>query len=549
MTYRAANGDSTDTWNYTDLLRATASYITGAHAFKVGVNLGFPRQTQWIYNIDSPMSFRFNNGVPNQLTLLATPYLRETDSFDHGAFVQDRWTMERLTVTAGLRYDYFSVSFPAATVGPGEFVPTRNLSLAADDGVRWHDLEPRSGVAYDLFGTGKTALKVSLNKYLAYYPLPNSGSEEGTFTVNMAPVARLVTRADRSWNDANRNFVPECDLLNPLANGECGAMNNRDFGSTRPGVAYDPDTVTGWNKRDFNWQFAAGIQQELMPRVSLDVGYYRTWFGNFVVTDNRALTPVDFDRFSIVAPRDARLPDGGGYTVEGLYNVKPDKFSVPADNLITYAKNYGDQTRRWDGVDISINARLQPGLMLQAGTSSGRTTTDVCDIVDDLPEILLGARNVGDVNANSWLPAANCRQQSDLLTTFKFLGTYTVPRIDVQLSTTLQSYPGPQIVANYVANNAVVSPGLGRSLSGGAANMTVNIVEPGTMYGERSNQVGLRVAKVLNLRGFRTMASVDVYNLLNADAVLTQSNAFASWQRPQSILNPRWAKVILQLDF
>ena len=549
LTYRAANGDSTDTWNYTDLFRLTTSYITGAHAFKVGFNLGFPHQTQAIYNIDSPMSFRFNNGVPNQLTLLATPYQRDTNSRDHGAFVQDRWTVGRLTVTGGVRYDYFHVSFPAATVGPGEFVPTRNLSLPAADGVRWRDVEPRSGAAYDLFGDGKTALKVSLNKYLAYYALPNSGSEEGTFTTNMAPVARLVTRADRSWADANRNFVPDCDLLNPVANGECGPMSNRDFGSTRPGVAYDPDTLTGWNKRDYNWQFSAGVQHELMRRVSLDVGYYRTWFGNFVVTDNRALAPGDFDRFSITAPSDSRLPGGGGYKVDGLFNVKPEKFSVPADNFITYAKKFGDQARRWDGVDISINARPSTGLMVQAGTSTGRTTTDNCGIVDDLPEMLLGARNVGDVNANVWLPASNCRQQSNFLTNFKLLSVYMIPRIDVQLSTTVQSYPGPQIVANVVANNAVVAAGLGRNLSGNAANMTVNIAEPGRMYGERSNQVGLRLAKILRVNQVRTTASLDIYNLFNADAVLTQSNAFAIWQRPQSILNPRWAKVVLQVDF
>jgi hypothetical protein len=415
--------------------------------------------------------------------------------------------------------------------------------------VRWHDLEPRSGAAYDLFGNGKTALKVSLNKYLAYYALPNSGSEEGTFTVNMAPVARLVTSTNRSWNDANRNFVPDCDLLNTAANGECGAMSNRDFGSTRPGFAYDPDTLTGWNKRSYNWQFSAGVQQELMPRVSLDVGYYRTWFGNFVVTDNRALTPADFDRFSISAPRDARLPGGGGYEVSGLYDLKPAAFGRPADNLITFADKYGTQIRRWDGIDVTINARLQPGLMLQGGTSTGRTTTDNCEIVDDLPEILLGAQNVGDANANVWLPASNCRQQSNFLTNFKFLGTYTVPRVDVQMSATVQSYPGPQIVANFVASNAVVAPRLGRNLSGGAANMTANIVEPGTIYGERSNQVGLRVAKILNFGRTRTTASLDIYNLLNANAVLTQSNAFATWLRPQSILNPRWAKVVLQVDF
>jgi RNA recognition motif-containing protein len=131
----------------------------------------------------------------------------------------------------------------------------------------------------------------------------------------------------------------------------------------------------------------------------------------------------------------------------------------------------------------------------------------------------------------------------------KFLGTYTVPRADVQVTATVQSYPGPQIAANYVATNAVIQPSLGRPLSGGAANMTINLVEPGTMYGERSNQMELRLAKIIKFGRARTLASVDFYNLLNANPVLTQSNAFATWQRPQSILNPRWMKVVLQFDF
>jgi hypothetical protein len=314
-------------------------------------------------------------------------------------------------------------------------------------------------------------------------------------------------------------------------------MSAPDFGSTRPGVNYDADTLSGWNKRDYNWQFSAGVQQELMPRVSLDVGYYRTWFGNFVVTDNRALTAADFDRFSITAPSDPRLPGGGGYTVSGLYDVKPALFSVPSDSLITFAKNFGDHIRRWDGLDVSVSARPQGGLMLQAGTSTGRTTNDNCDIVDDLPEIL------------GSLPAQNCRQQTDFLTNFKFLGTYTIPVIDVQFAATLQSYPGPEIAANYVATNAVIAPSLGRNLAGGTANKTVNIVEPGTIYGERSNQVGLRLAKILNFAGARTTASIDIYTLLNANPVVTESAAFATWRRPESILNPRWVKLVVQVDF
>jgi hypothetical protein len=257
------------------------------------------------------------------------------------------------------------------------------------------------------------------------------------------------------------------------------------------------------------------------------------------VTDNLGWTAADFDTFSITAPADPRLPGGGGYTVSGLYNVKPARFSVPADNYITFADNYGKQTRRWDGVDVTVNARPAPGLMFQGGTSSGRTTTDNCDIVDDMPELL--------VRLN--LPVAYCRQQSRFLTDLKLLGTYTVPRIDVQVAATVQSVPGPQILANYVATNAVVQPSLGRPLSGNAANMTVQIVEPGTMYGERSNQVQLRLTKILRVAGTRATASVDVYNVLNANPVLSMSSAFATWQRPESIPNPRWAKFVLQLDF
>jgi len=553
LTYRAAVGDSRDTWLYSSWIRANLSYITGSHALKIGGNLNFNGQDQTIFSTDSPMSFQFNNGVPNRLTLDSTPWGRKANSDDHGVFIQDRWTVRRLTVTAGLRYDYFHVSFPATTVGPGEFVPNRNLSFPEADGVRWHDLEPRMGAAYDLFGDGKTALKIALNRYLPFYGLQlNVGTEAGTFSTNMAPVARLVTSTNRAWNDANGNFVPDCSLINPAANGECGPMSNPNFGSTQAGVSYDPDIVEGWGKREYNWQFSTGVQQELMPGVALDVGYYRTSYGNLFVVDNRAWSAADFDTFSITAPSDPRLPGGGGYAVEGLYNIKPQKFSVAADNYITFAKNYGNQVRRWDGIDVTLNARLGAGVMFQGGTSTGRTTTDICDVVDDVPEVLLGARHVGDPNTPNvgvWLPASHCRQQSKFLTDLKLLGTYSVPRIDVQIAATLQSVPGPHVAANFVAANAAVAPGLGRDLSGGERNMTVNIVEPGALYGERSNSMQLRLAKILRFGGTRATASVDIYNVFNANPVLTVNNAFASWQRPLSILNPRWAKVVLQYDF
>jgi hypothetical protein len=546
LTYRAVATVPINQSNETFLPRITTSYITGAHAFKVGFNYGDERQNNENYNLDSAMSFRFNNGVPNQLTLKATPWTRAAKATKTALFVQDRWTVNRVTLMGGLRYDYHHVSFPAVTIGPGEFVPTRNITLAAADGVRWHDIQPRSGLAVDVFGNGKTALKVSLNKYLAVQSLPNSG---GTFTTDMAPSARMITTANRSWNDLNRNFVPDCSLLNPVANGECGVMDNPDFGSIRLATTYDPETLSGLNKRDSNWQFSAGVQQELLPRVSMDLSYFRTWFGNFVVTDNRAVAASDFDTFSITAPADPRLPDSGGYTVSGLYNLKPAAFGRPADNYITFARNYGSQIRHWNGIDITVNARPRSDLTLQGGTSTGRTTTDNCEIVAKVPEALFGAQNIDAANANVWLPGSYCRQQSNFLTQMKLLGTYTLPRIDVQVAATVQSNPGPQITANYTATNAVVAPSLGRNLSGTATNIVTNIVAPGTVFGERMNQLDLRIGKILRFGRARANASVDLYNVLNASPVLTLNTAFASWQQPLTILNPRFAKVVVQFDF
>jgi hypothetical protein len=556
LTYRAAASPLTDTQNNTFLPRMAVSYISGAHAFKVGFNVGIESQRQYVYSLDSPMSFRFNNGVPNQLTLNATPFNRNIDINDSGMFVQDRWTIDRVTLTGGLRYDYFGTSFPTVTVAPGLLVPNRNITFPATDGVRYHDLEPRTGLAVDVFGNGKTALKVSLNKYLPFLGAPNCcNSPDGTFTVNLAPSALLVNSTTRSWTDANRNFVPDCDLTNPAANAECGAMGSSTFGSTRPGTAYDPATLTGWSKRSYNWQFSTGVQQQLLPRVSMDVSYFRTWFGNFIVTDNRAVGPSDYTQFSLTAPLDPRLPGGGGYPLTGLYDLNPNKVGL-VDNYITFSSNFGKQIQHYDGVDINFNVRPRAGLTLQGGASTQRFTTDFCDGAAQVPEALFGLALSGVQFASGstpsstvWTPVQYCHQQTPFNTQVRLIGSYTVPRIDVLVSGTVQSLPGPMILANYNAPNAVVAPSLGRNLSANAANISVNLVAPGSMYGERLNQVDFRIGKIFKVGRTRTTASLDLYNVLNANPVLTLNTAFASWQQPQSILNPRFGKVVVQFDF
>jgi hypothetical protein len=513
--------------------RAALSYITGSHAFKMGFNNG--RQTiARSTTADQPISFRVTSAsgvpVPNQITLQAVPYrLTVTFTSDGGIFAQDKWTIHRLTLGVGVRYDFISIAYPEQHLGAGPLVPARDLTLPEADGISWKDLTPKLGVSYDLFGNGRTALKASANKYVAGQGL------SGAFGDGLNPGSRLVQTTTRAWTDSDRDFVPDCDLRDPAANGECAAMANRNFGTAVPGSTYDPDTLTGWGKRPYDWEFSAGVQHEVFTGVSLSVDYFRRLFGNFVVTDNRAVSPADYDAFTITAPADPRLPDGGGYAVTGLYNLNPAKFGVPADNYVTFARNYGDQTEHWNGVDVGVSLRPRGGLVLQAGTSTGRRTMDSCEIRALVPE-------TAEVNPY-------CRTREPFQTQVKALASYVVPGVDVQLSATYQSVPGGQVVGNLVATNAFVQPSLGRPLAGGVANVTVNLVEPWAIIGERLNQLDLRIGKNVRLGRTRSTVHVDVFNVLNANTVLMENPAFGTFRRPTAILPARFVKLGYQLDF
>ena len=506
--------------------RAAMSYVTGAHAFKVGMNRtsGFNQIDRYM---NQPVTYRFNNAVPNQLTAIAYPSSYHIDvDHDMGLFAQDRWTISRLTLSYGTRYSFFASSSPQQTLGPTLLTPARNVTYPKTPGLNWKDVTPHLGAVYDLFGNGKTAVKASLNKYL------EAMAGEG-LAAALSPVNTVVLTTTRSWTDANRNYVPECDLLNTGANGECGAMANPNFGRNVVTDIFDPDITTGWGKRGFNWELSTGVQHELSQNVAVTIGYFRRWYGNFTVIDNRTVAPPDFDRFSITAPSDPRLPGGGGYLISDLYDLNPAKFGQPASNFNTFASNYGAQIDHWNGFDVTSNARLQGGVLLQGGVSTGRRVTDNCEVVVRLDN-----------------PSQRfCHVQEPFLTQIKALGSYTVPRMDVLISGTFQSLPGPRILANYNAPTASVTPSLGRALSGGAANITVSLVQPGSMYAERLNQFDLRIGKVLRVGRSSTSINLDIYNAFNASTVLALNNNFAAWQRATTVLQPRFAKFSVLFDF
>jgi hypothetical protein len=446
-------------------------------------------------------------------------------------------------MSGGLRYSFARITYPEVVMEPSVWIPNRNFVTPEASGASWHNLSPRTSLAVDVFGTGKTALKASFGHYLV------AQDRSTIFGETASPVGSLVTSTTRSWTDGNRNYVPECDLVNPLANGECGAMANREFGSNVPGRAYDPNAISGWGTRYDNWQFSAGVQQEIMPRVSVDVAYWRTSFGNIAAILNRAVSSSDFNEYSITAPADPRLPGGGGYVLSGLFDINPSKFGQ-SDEFVTLSNNQSDV---FNGFDVVFNARPRPGMLLQGGTSTERRSTNNCDLVAMFPGAAIEEgpfvnRSEGDTRSAS-ISRQFCDAPGTFLTQVKLLGSFVIPVIDVQLSANLINLPGPEISAEYIVPNATVASSLGRSLAGGASGVTVSLIEPRTMYGERMNQLDLRFAKILRFGGSRATVGVDLYNALNSNDVLSQSESFATWQRPQSILTARFAKLVLQLDF
>jgi Carboxypeptidase regulatory-like domain len=539
LTYRALVGPYAQmSMPFIAIAQSSVSYVTGAHTFKAGFDLltGTDRNEN-TFN-DSGLQYRFNNTVPNQITELATPYELAWHVTEFGVYGQDRWTLRRLSLNGGVRLDHFSTTFPQQHLGPGPLVLNRNITFPETDWYRLNDVSPRIGAAYDLFGDGKTALRASAGRYVVALS-PARGN----------PVTNLALSVTRSWKDANGNFIPDCAIQNPLENGECGTISDLSFGGTGPSTTFDPKILAGWNVRPVDWEFSTGIQHELLPRVAVNAAYIRRVYGNFTVQDNLATTADDYTRFSVTAPIDPRLPGGGGYTVDGLYDLNPDKRGQ-VNNYVTSADRYGRQIEHWNGVDVAVDVR-QSRLLVRGGVSGGRTSTDACEIASQVPEILGSGGTLG-TRPIAW-SIDQCHVDTKFLTQAKVLASYAVPAVDVELAGTLQSTPGPEIQANYVAPNAAVQPALGRPLSGGAANTPVTLLNPGTVYGDRVNQIDLRLVKVFRFAGARAALNVDLYNALNVGAVtvvnLNYSGSGIGWLRPQGILPARLFKVSVQLDY
>jgi hypothetical protein len=359
-------------------------------------------------------------------------------------------------------------------------------------------------MAYDVFGNGKTAIKTSLSRYIA--------SESTNFQDMVNPLAGGFVSGvtdTRTWTDRDGDRIPQLDELGPSTNLTFG----QPVLNTRP----DEKLRAGWGARGNNWEYAASLQHELRSGLSLNVGYFRRWFGNLTWINNRLIGPTDFTPFTIISPLN------GEQITE--YNLALDKRGC-SDNLLTFAPN---DAKVFNGVDIVVNGKLGRGGMVGGGVSLGRTVTEACTS---------GTNN--DPNSLRF-----CKVTPPFMAgnQYKFAAAYPLP-YGVQISGTFVSIPGPLVSANYTFSSA--SAGVPLTLG----SLTVNLVEPGTLYGDRLNRVDLRFGKTLQLRATRFQPYVDLLNIFNASPVISQNNTYGpAWQRPLTILVGRMVKVGIQVDF
>lgn len=511
------------------------SYVTGAHSFKTGVLTrrfttgDVSRNTDGNHQINQGMTYTFRNRVPTNVTIWAVPFVWEEKGQDISAFVQDQWTLGRTTLNLGVRYNEVNNSTGGYTLAAGPFVPEREIAEVKNT-PHWRNLNPRVGVAYDLFGTGTTALKASIGRY--------TGQVRST---NMAAAAVSVSPStNRSWTDTNGNYVPDCNLRLPAANGECGPWSNLAFGTNLVPSRNAPDAISGFNGQDYTWQGSVSLQHQLRPGMAVNVGYFRTSYGNFQATRNLAINPAtDYDEFCFNAPTDSRLVNSG-QRLCGLYDLKPAKFGQ-VDNLVTQQSNFGDRTQVYNGVDLTLNARFAKGGQFSGGVSMGRTVLDNCAVVNSPQD----ARADFCKTVPPWSAGSQV----------KFMAIYPLP-FAMQTSVIYQNFSGIENNPSITLTNAQIASSLGRNLSscGTAATcnqtVTVDLAPLGSMYEPRIQQVDVRVSRLFQLNRYRLRGNFDVANLFNVSDVLSLQRQYGpTYLNAVQIMGGRLMKVGFQFDF
>ena len=528
----AAPGGSTGTYPDRKVLSTAVSYVTGSHAFKTGA--------QWSFGVDGNSQIRTGDIIQNYILNAAgvevansvTVYNTPTRYFEYvngdvGVYAQDVWTMKRLTLSPGFRFDHFNAEIQAGCRAAGRFVGAFCRDRIPDM-PNWNNVSPRFSAVYDLFGDSKTAVKGSVSKYM----LPWAGGWAKRYdpftTVNET----------RNWSDLNRDNIAEDNEIGPSGNANFGVSTGRAPAS---GLA-----------REYNVETTVGVQHQLLPRLSVFGGYDHRHFYNQEAQQNPLLTLSDWNPFQVVNPI------GNGETMT-LFNLSAAKAGLYSKQLVDI--NSSINRTIYDGFEVSFNARLPRGAHVFGGWSNDRLITISCDQYD--PNKLRFCDQTGETfqqfGATSTPPFRN---------DFKLSANYPLPW-DVDISGVFISFAGkgnsytaqdPSLgvywtvpasaFPNGQRTRAVVSAPILLAAGGQTQAPGFNLVAPNTKFEPRWNQLDLSVKRTFRFSRKEVQGQLAVFNVLNANTVLQEVQSFgSSLGQPQNVLQGRLMRLAVLINF
>jgi hypothetical protein len=540
------------------------SYVVGSHNLRAGItwtNGDWRELRTWTGDVQ-PITY--NAGRPVSVTLRLPNERANGVDRDLGIYLQDRWSLGRVTVNAGLRFDQFIGETRESSVRPSRHGPGATFGECSDgrwdpgelctgEVQNWKDISPRVGVAIDVFGNGRTAIKASYARYVAGQAI--------AFANQVNPIGALTAADTRPWNDLDGNGLPLDANGNIQWNELSPSAATSTFGRlTVPTTTYDPALLRGWGKRGYNNEVTFAMQHQLADRMSVNGGYYRRSFGNQTFTDDLRYDASSYDSFCLRIPTDPDLPGGGGGQVCGVMDLKPSVFAqnLPANSLIRYSKDFGGETNRYQGFDVNLEARFRNGAFLKGGIAATSRLFDNCNLLAaGLDAVATAAWQGTEIYDDG---STACRRKYGYRPDAKISGSYTLPW-DVQLAGTFQHSrgiqnggAGPSLTASWPVVSAVANPQIGRNWTG-VAFRTINLMREGLDYGKYNlNQLDVRLAKRFTVNKVRLRVDFDLYNVFNSSWPYTVTTTYSTaatsaWQRPTNVLQHRFFKLGGNISF